>query len=62
MFLFLFCFFLSDGRFLILSYIDYGKEGRHHLEQESNRQITMEGINGRLHPAVDGHSLGERWR
>ena len=35
------------------------KEGGNHLEQESNRQKTMEGIDGGLHPAVDGQSLGE---
>ena len=31
------------------------------MKQESNRQRTMEGIDGGLHPAVDGRSLGERW-
>ena len=36
------------------------KEGGNRLEQESNRQKTMEGIDGVLHPAVDGQSLGER--
>ena len=36
------------------------KEGGNHLEQERNRQRTMEGIDGGLHPAVDGQSLGER--
>ena len=36
------------------------KEGGILLEQESNRQKTMEDIDGRLHPAVDGQSLGER--
>ena len=35
-------------------------EGGNPLEQESNRQKTMEGSDGRLHPAVDGQSLGER--
>ena len=30
------------------------------MKQESNRQRTMEGIDGELHPAVDGQSLGER--
>ena len=30
------------------------------LEQESNRQKTMQGIDERLHLAVDGESLGER--
>ena len=37
----------------------HNKEGRNHLEQESNRQGTTEGIDGGLHPAVDGQSLGE---
>ena len=35
------------------------KEGGNHLEQESNRQRTMEGIDGGLRPAVEGQSLGE---
>ena len=35
------------------------KEGGNHLEQESNRQRTMEGIDGGLHPAVDGQCLSE---
>ena len=35
-------------------------EGGNHLEQESNRQRTMEDIDGGLHPAVDGQSLGEK--
>ena len=30
------------------------------MEQESNRQKTMENIDGGLHSAVDGQSLGER--
>ena len=30
------------------------------MKQESNRQRTMEGIDGGPHPAVDGQSLGER--
>ena len=38
----------------------HNKEGGNHLEQESNRQKTMEDIAGGLHPAVDGQSLGER--
>ena len=38
----------------------HNKEGGNHLEQESNRQKTMEDIDGGLHPAVDGQSLGER--
>ena len=33
------------------------KEGGNHLEQEGNRQKTMEGTDGGLHPAVDGQSL-----
>ena len=37
----------------------HSKEGRNHLEQEDNRQTIMEGIDGRLHPAVNGQSLGE---
>ena len=37
----------------------HSKRGNH-VEQESNRQKTMEGIDGGLHPAVDGQSLGER--
>ena len=32
----------------------HNREGGNHLEQESNRQRTVEGIGGRLHPAVDG--------
>ena len=38
----------------------HSKEGGNHLEQESNRQKTMEGIDGGLHPALDGQSLDER--
>ena len=38
----------------------HNKEGGNHLEQESNRQRTIEGTDRRLHPAVDGQSLGER--
>ena len=38
----------------------HNKEGGNHLEQERNRQRTMEEIGGGLHPAVDGQSLGER--
>ena len=38
----------------------HNKEGGNHLEQESNRQMTMEGNDGGLHPAVDEQSLGER--
>ena len=36
------------------------KGGGNHLEQERIRQKAMEGIDGGLHPAVDGHSVGER--
>ena len=36
-----------------------GGGGGNHPEQESNRQKTMENIDGGLHPAVDGQSLGE---
>ena len=36
------------------------KEGGNHLEQESNRQRTMEDTGGGLHLAVDGQCLGER--
>ena len=32
----------------------HSMEGGNHLEQESNRQRTMEGIDGGLHPAVGG--------
>ena len=38
----------------------HNKEGGNHLEQESNRQKTMEDTDGGLHPAVDGQSLDER--
>ena len=38
----------------------HNKEGGNHLDQESNRQKTMEDIDGGLHPAVDEQSLGER--
>ena len=38
----------------------HNKEGGNHLDQESNRQKTVEDIYGGLHPAVDGQSLGER--
>ena len=36
------------------------KEGGNDLEQESNRQKAMEDIDGGLHSAVDGQSIGER--
>ena len=38
----------------------HNKEGGNHLDQESNIQTTMEEIDGRLYPAVDGQNLGER--
>ena len=38
----------------------HNKEGGNHLEQESNRQKTMEDIDGGLHTAVDGQSQGEK--
>ena len=38
----------------------HNNEGGNHLDQESNRQTTMEDTNGGLHPAVDGQSLDER--
>ena len=37
----------------------HSKEGGNHLEQESNRG-QWKGIDGGLHPALDGQSLGER--
>ena len=37
----------------------HNKEVGNHLEQERNRQKAMEDIDGGLHPAVDGQSLGE---
>ena len=37
----------------------HNKEGGNHLEHESNRQNAMEDIDGGMHPAVDGQSLGE---
>ena len=38
----------------------YNKERGNHLKQGSSRQKTMKDIDGGLHPAVDGQSLGER--
>ena len=38
----------------------HNTEGRNHLDQESNRQRTIEDIGGGLHPAVDGQILGKR--
>ena len=38
----------------------HSKERGNHLEQERNRKKTMKVIDGGLHPAVDGQSLGER--
>ena len=37
----------------------HNKEGGNRLEQESNRQKTMEDSDGGLHPSVDGQNLGE---
>ena len=38
----------------------HNKEGGNYLDKESNRQKTMEDIDGGLHPAVNEQSLGER--
>ena len=38
----------------------HDKEGGNHLEQESNRQKTLEDTDGGLYPTVDEQSLGER--
>ena len=38
----------------------HNREGGNHLDQESNRQTTMEDTDGGLHPAVVGQSLDER--
>ena len=38
----------------------HNKEGGNHLDQESNRQKTMEDIDGGLHHAVDEQSLDEK--
>ena len=38
----------------------HNKEGGNYLDQESNRQTTNGRHRWRLHPAVDGQSLGER--
>ena len=38
----------------------HNKEGVSHLEQESNRQKTMEDTDGGVHPAMDEQSLGEQ--
>ena len=35
------------------------KEGRYHMDQDSIRQTTMESIDGRLQPAVDGQGVSE---
>ena len=35
------------------------KEEGNHLEQESNKQRTMEGTDGGKRPEMDGQSLGE---
>ena len=37
----------------------HNREGGNHLEEESNRRKTVEDIDGGIHPAVDGQSLGE---
>ena len=37
----------------------HNKEGGNHLNQESNRQKTVEDTDGEPHPVVDGHSIGE---
>ena len=37
----------------------HSKEGGNHLGQKSNRQNAMEDIDGALHPALDGQSLGK---
>ena len=37
-----------------------GKEGLNNLEQKSNGQKPMQGIDEGLHPAVDGQGLSER--
>ena len=37
----------------------HNREGGNHLDWESNRQTTMEDIDGGLHPAVDEQSLDE---
>ena len=37
----------------------HNREGGNHLDQEGNRQTTMEDTDGGLHPAVDGQSLDE---
>ena len=37
----------------------HNKERGNHLDQETSRQKAMGDIDGRLHPAVDGQSLGE---
>ena len=38
----------------------HNKEGGNDLDQESNRQRTVEDTDGELHPAVGGQSLGKR--
>ena len=38
----------------------HNKEGGNHLQQGSNRQKVMDGIDGEIHPAVGGQSLGDR--
>ena len=38
----------------------HSKEGGEHLEQETNRNRTVEGIDGGLHPAVNRQGPDER--
>ena len=38
----------------------HNKEEGNHLDQERNRQKTMEDIDGELHPAVDEQRLAEK--
>ena len=37
----------------------HNKEGTNHVDQESNKQKTMEDDDGGLHSTVDGQTLGE---
>ena len=37
----------------------HNREGANHLDQESNRQTTVEDNDGGPHPAVDGQSQDE---
>ena len=38
----------------------HNKEGGNYMDKENDRQKAMEDIDGVLHPAVDGQSLGGR--